>query len=175
MPWAVTRRQNYRTPETLIRARAYSKIIPAPTFYDCWRRDVAKLPVAPTPPALLKKAAEAAKVAEEAQVVLEQRRRDENAAKRQREDKRNAFTAALAGWSKVDERPRSTADLVRLNSAAEIKRKMAIINGEIEPDAVEPPPQYLWPIQIAMAGHRGHANADYRRKVRPLTKLPSER
>ena len=74
--------------------------------------------------------------------------------------------------------PRKTvSDLVRENSLRERTRKLAEINGEIEPEAV----QYVRPqshLDSVLMGGRGNANRGYRRPYPSFalgTKLPSQR
>jgi hypothetical protein len=74
--------------------------------------------------------------------------------------------------------PRKTvSDLVRENSLRERTRKLAEINGEIEPEAV----QYVQPqshLDAVLMGGRGNANRGYKRPYPSFalgTKLPSQR
>jgi hypothetical protein len=113
---------------------AHEKITPARTFYDEWKRSVAKMPEPAPDPEIAKKLAASLKSIEKAHAHLEQCERDEVTAKQVRKEKRQAFATALMIWSRLDGSPKSTADLVRARSETERRIAMDNVAAGFPPD-----------------------------------------
>jgi hypothetical protein len=104
----------------------HEKIVPARTFYDEWKRTIAKLPEPEPDPEITKKLAASIKSVEKTNGLIETCQRNEELGRQARIAKRQAFANALKIWSGLDGTPRTTADLIR--ARVETERKIAMEN-----------------------------------------------
>jgi hypothetical protein len=167
--------------DAALKTTAFNQAVPQRTFLQEHRAAIrARQGLPPEEaviePKVLKRAEAAAKAADAANATLEKCRADEITAKGYRGECRLAFATKAKVWSTVDGAPKTTADLVRINSKAEIERKRAVADGRLPPDAVDPV-YHQEQIDRVMAGGARGSSADlgYRRQPGRLPKLPSER
>jgi hypothetical protein len=112
----------------------HEKIAPARTFYDEWKRTVAKIPEPEPDPDTVKKVAASLKTIEKANEHYEQCTLDEVAAKQVRAEKRQAFATAIIAWSRLDGLPKTVGDLIKARSETERKIAMDNIANGLPPD-----------------------------------------
>ena len=113
---------------------AHEKIAPKRTFYDEWKKTVAKIPEPAPDPEIAKRVAASLKTIDKANAALEQSELDLREARKAREDKRKAFALAIMAWSRVDGKPHSVGDLIKARSATERKIAMDNIAAGLPPD-----------------------------------------
>jgi len=146
---------------------AHEKITPPRTFYDEWKKTVAKIPEPAPDPEVTKKVAASLKTIEKANAHLEQCELDLREARKVREEKRKAFALALMAWSRVDGKPKSVGDLIKARSATERKIAMENIAAGLPPDhAVAVGPSHLDRFRAGQGKVAGHsANFGYHRNA----------
>jgi hypothetical protein len=143
----------------------YEALVPKRTFFDEWKRTVAKMPEPEPDPEATKKIKAKLKEVEKANAALEQCRAAEFPVRKLRAEKRQAFADALKHWSAVDGTPKTVGDLVKENAKREGERKLAALRGELDEDtrpASTVGPSHL--DRVKAGGGRGHsANYGYNR------------
>jgi hypothetical protein len=160
---------------------AHETIIPPRTFYDEWKRTVAKMPEPEISADTKKKLAASLKGIERAHAYLAECESAEVVAKQVRKEKRQAFAVALMAWARVDGSPKTTADLVRARAKTEAAQQLANIAAGLDPNhaahlQATVGDSHLDRFKAGQGG--GHSvNQGYgRNKMRGATvKVPSER
>jgi hypothetical protein len=149
------------------------RIVPQRTFHDEWREQVAKLPPKPIDRATQKRALEAAEAADEAAALHQKALTDEIMAKNWRTVCRKDYETALRAWAAIAPGPKTTADLMRANVAAETARKHAILRGEIKPDPKPKERVHLNAIDVALSAGKGRGSNVNARFTRPQARTPA--
>jgi hypothetical protein len=113
---------------------AHENSAPKRSFYDEWKKVVAKIPEPAPDPEVAKKVAASLRAVEKANDHLEACELAEKAARTVRNEKRQVFALAVMAWSRVDGCPKSTADLIRARSETERKIALENIANGLPPD-----------------------------------------
>jgi hypothetical protein len=167
------------------RQALHQQIVPARTFYDEWKRTVAKQPEPEQDQEITRRLEKSAKGIEAARLRVEQAEPEITVAKHRRNEKRLAFGAALRAWAEVDGSPKSVGDLVKERAMTETKQKLANIANGLPPDYAEQLQSSVGPSHLDRvkanggAGHRGDCNYGHNRNAmrgaQLQRQLPSER
>jgi hypothetical protein len=129
---------NWRKATTALdRARkAYDDAQPRLTFHDVWKRDVARLPVAPPDPAVIKMVAAALKVVEAAEQYLAECETALAPARNSRHQAIAVYSQRVKEWAKLDNRPKNVGDLIKERSRVETAQKLKNIAEGLPADYV---------------------------------------
>jgi hypothetical protein len=159
---------------------AHEKLMPKHTFFDEWKRTIAKQPPAKPDPDLTKKLKASMANVDKAHEHLAGCERAIVVSKQVRQTKRKTFGLALIAWSKVDGTPKSTADLVKARAKTEQTQQLANIAAGLPPEYAEARQSTVGDSHLdrfKSGGGRGHsANFGYHRnKLRGAQlRVPSE-